>query len=96
MEKSALSPSASARLAYGATLPNELYSALADATDARIDIIHVESRYSFSELSALAGEIYWDVSKEHASVEDARRAFARLRHRLRRELDRIGQIHVRK
>lgn len=60
--------------------------------DVRRLILEIQrGRCAFSELAALAGEIYWDVSKDHASLEDTRRAFARLRHRLRRELDRIGQ-----
>ncbi|MFP3798449.1 hypothetical protein [Paraburkholderia sp. SIMBA_027] len=54
------------------------------------------ARYSILELSAMAAECHWDLSKERASIEEARKTFSRLRHRLRKELDRIGQVHGRK
>lgn len=74
----------------------KLYRRYRHDPDVRRLILEIQcARYSFSELSALAAEIHWDVSKEHASLEEARKAFARLRHRLRREIERIGQIHAR-
>ena len=74
-----------------------LYRAYRADPEIRTLILEIQcGRYAFSELAALAGECYWDVTKPHASIEDARKAFARLRSRLRKELDRIGQIHARK
>lgn len=40
-------------------------------------------------------EAYWDVTKPRANLEDARHAFARLRSRLRKEIERVGQISAR-
>ncbi|MEX3845514.1 hypothetical protein [Paraburkholderia sp. BR10882] len=49
-------------------------------------------RYAFSELEAMAAEEFWHLSKDSATVEDGRRALARLRRRLMAELNRIGTI----
>jgi len=74
-----------------------LYRAYRHDPDVRRLILEIQcGRYAFSELAALAAECAWDVRKEPASLDDARKAFARLRRRLRKELDRIGQIHARK
>jgi hypothetical protein len=49
-------------------------------------------RYTFAELEAMAAEEYWHLTKESATVDDGRKALARLRRRLMAELNRIGTI----
>lgn len=53
-------------------------------------------RYAFPELEAMAAEEFWHLSKDSATVEDGRRALARLRRRLMAELNRIGTIDSRR
>ncbi|WP_321943307.1 hypothetical protein [Paraburkholderia tropica] len=49
-------------------------------------------RYALSELEAIAGEAYWHLRKEHATVDEARKSLGRIRRRLMQELQRIGPI----
>jgi hypothetical protein len=49
-------------------------------------------RYAISELEAIAGESYWHLQKDYATVEDARKSLGRIRRRLMQELQRIGPI----
>jgi hypothetical protein len=74
-----------------------LYRVYRDNPDVRRLILEIQcARYSILELAAMAAECHWDVTKERADLEEARKAFSRLRYRLRKELDRIGQVHARK
>lgn len=65
--------------------------------DVRRLILEIQcARYSILELAAMVAECHWDLTKERASLEEARKTLGRLRHRLRKELDRIGQINGRR
>lgn len=73
----------------------KLYRVYRHDPDVRRLVLEIQcGRYAFSELAALAAECLWDLDKERANLDDARKTFARLRHRLRKELERIGQIHA--
>jgi len=77
MEKSALSPSASARVTYEAMVANELCSALADATDGRIDVLHVEPRPANAPSVDLALELNAAGKSAEIAVEALRYAYPR-------------------
>ncbi|WP_321782809.1 hypothetical protein [Paraburkholderia sp. J94] len=49
-------------------------------------------RYALSELEALTAEEYWHIDKQSATIVDARKAIARIRRRLRQEMERIGPL----
>ncbi|WP_321946524.1 hypothetical protein [Paraburkholderia sp. J10-1] len=49
-------------------------------------------RHAFAELEALAAEEYWHLSKDSATIDDARKALARIRRRLHKEIERIGPL----
>lgn len=49
-------------------------------------------RYALAEFEAIAAEAYWYISKEHATVDEARRALGLLRRRLMQEMQRIGPV----
>lgn len=54
------------------------------------------ARYAILEISAMAAEASWDLNKERANLEDARKTLGRLRSRLRKELDCVGEINGRR
>ncbi|WP_343666336.1 hypothetical protein [Paraburkholderia tropica] len=49
-------------------------------------------RHALSELEALTAEEYWHIDKDSATITDARKAIARIRRRLRQEMERIGPL----
>jgi hypothetical protein len=72
-----------------------LYRTYRDNPEVRRLILEVQcARYSILEISAMAAECHWDLTKERANLEEARKVLGRLRHRLRKELERIGQVHA--
>lgn len=49
-------------------------------------------RNELYELLALAAEEHWQIEKEHATVEDARKAIGRIHRRLHQVKERIGPL----
>lgn len=77
MDKSTPRQTADARLTYEVTVANELSSALADATDGMIDVLHIESRPANAPGVDLALELDAAGKPAEVAVEALRNAYPR-------------------
>lgn len=70
-----------------------IWSAHRDPDVRRLALEVQAGRYAISELQAMTAEAYFYLTRHSATLEDAQKALARIRHRLHAELERIGPIN---